>query len=676
MNLIGQWRLAVVSAAGVVLAAAANAEEPTVTESARWATVHHVARSIPEPSPRHDGNVFLQGDEVVIPIPEDVGEAHHWRVLDDTLAEIRRGAVDGRTDVSLGEVPIGWYRIEFLDSEGRCIAFTTAAVLARLAAPIPQDSPVCVDVALSWLGGEGRAEWEDFARLAALAGVNWVRDRIHWREVQTGPTEFISNTKYDAGAEIQMRHGLKVLQVFHTTPAWALDPASDPDRPRTDLRHLYAFCKAMAGRFRGRVQAWEPWNEGNAGNFGGRTIDEMCAHQKAAYLGFKAGDPGLTVCWNPIGGINTPAQAKGILANETWPYYDVYSIHSYDWPHAYESLWQHARAAACGRPIWVTECDRGMKADTASPCGDFTHEFALRKAELMAQSYARSLFSGATRHFHFILGYYMEGDNTVQFGLLRRDATPRPSYVALAALGRFLAGARCLGRWELEGQADAHVYAFRAQPDGRDRDVLVAWTEKQADWPGRGVHTLDWALPPGLAVEAVFDYLGRPLGADVPDPLKPAAVFIVMAAGEADKLPLRLVRLDAYREGTPSPVVLQFDAPGCPPVIRREAWTQEPERVFEPGSETDCVLVAYNLGGQPVAGGLSIEGQPKGWRFTPDRWDMHIEPFKRQQMKLRLTAPAQPVSDDSWITIRGAFGEAGRPVLAFRVSHPEPGDTR
>ena len=61
-----------------------------------------------------------------------------------------------------------------------------------------------------------------------------------------------------------------------------------------------------------------------------------------------------------------------------------------------------------------------------------------RQAAFIAQSYATSLFAGVQRHFFFILGNYIE--NEVQFGLLRHDHTPRPGYVALAAVGRFLAG--------------------------------------------------------------------------------------------------------------------------------------------------------------------------------------------------------------------------------------------
>ena len=89
----------------------------------------------------------------------------------------------------------------------------------------------------------------------------------------------------------------------------------------------------------------------------------------------------------------------------------------------------------------------------------------------MAQSYASSLHAGANRHFHFILGQYGEGN--IQFGLLRHDLTPRPSYVALAAVGRLLAGARCLGRYPIDGKPDVRVIAFRAN---RMERSAICWS--------------------------------------------------------------------------------------------------------------------------------------------------------------------------------------------------------
>jgi beta-glucosidase/6-phospho-beta-glucosidase/beta-galactosidase len=76
--------------------------------------------------------------------------------------------------------------------------------------------------------------------------------------------------------------GLQVLQVFHSTQAWAWTARLDDVRTFTGIRATCAiipFCRAMAGRFKGRVQAWEPWNEANIPGFGGHLSDEMCALQ-------------------------------------------------------------------------------------------------------------------------------------------------------------------------------------------------------------------------------------------------------------------------------------------------------------------------------------------------------------------------------------------------------------
>ena len=161
-----------------------------------------------------------------------------------------------------------------------------------------------------------------------------------------------------------------------------------------------------------------------------------------------------------------------------------------DPPGEYLDRFETARQAASGRPIWITECGIRLQTDSEEPWGDLVPADERRQAEFVARSYASSLYAGTTRHFYFILGNYIE--RGVQFGLLRHDLTPRPGYVALAAVGRFLAGAECLGR------LSPTVYAFRAQPDGKPRDVLVAWG--------------DGAVPGDLQVEAVYDHLGRPTG--------------------------------------------------------------------------------------------------------------------------------------------------------------------
>ncbi|MHC4640949.1 MAG: glycoside hydrolase 5 family protein [Planctomycetota bacterium] len=617
-----------------------------------------IQRSIPTAQPQHPGNVFLLGEDVDIKLPEKaIGKAVSWRVLDDRRNVIAQtSTVVETSNLRISGLRIGWYRIEFLDADGKLVNWTTTAVLAPLAEPVPQNSPVCVDSATSWFAANRPARQERFAQLAALAGVNWIRDRMSWGGFQPNPDKLPDNTTYDSAATLQARYGLKVLQVFHDIPGWAADKQlNGQDRSKRfprDLRLLYKFCKAMAQRYKGRVLAWEPWNEANITVFGGHTIDEMCTHQKAAYLGYKAGNPDLTVCWNVYAGAGTPLHTKGVLENQTWPYFETYNIHSYQKPDNYLNQFAPAREAACGRPIWITECGVRAVAKTGKPWSELSQEDEIKQAEFIAHSYASSLFAGVNRHFFFILGNYHERE--VQFGLLRNDQTPRPSYVALATLGRLLAGAKCLGRWIPKENPTTRVYAFQSRPDGRQRDVLVIWSEKPTTW----------SLPENLPIEAVYDYLGRPLGKNTPAKIDSAAIFALLPKDTAQKLPLEPpTRSSAFRGGKASPVVLQLQMHHDSTHLGQQAHT------VPPGKETNLNLFAYNFSDKKVSGTITVEHTSQGCKLTPERWEITLEPMERKSLPARVTvnASGKDSSNEDWIQLRGDFADAGHPVLAFRL---------
>jgi hypothetical protein len=631
-------------------------------------------RPIPTPLLGNPGNIYLAGQAVRVVWPDPIPAGMTgWRLLDDRHEVLRSGKrlepdEGNLTSASLvfEDLPVGWYRIEFGSAEAPVQAWTTAAVLAPLRAPVPLDSPVCLDAAIAWFAGEDVVQQERFANLAALAGANWVRDRLRWRDLQPKPGSLTpTTTPYDTAAEIQHRHGLKVLQVFHDSPPWTHEARQTTGRFAPDLRHVHQFAQALAQRFQGRVSAWEPWNEANVPNFGGHTVDQMCSWQKAAWLGFKAGDPDLVVGWNATAAVPTPSHTLGVLANETWPYFDTYNIHTYDWAHSYAALWGPAREAASGRPLWITEADRGTHHLKNPPWFDQDPRLERLKAEWIAQSYASSLYAGATRHFHFILGHYHEPQG-VQFGLLRLDLTPRPAYVALAAVGRCLAGATVLGRWQPE--PDVHVYAFRARPDGEWHDVLVIYAERDVDWDGRGQTTSDWQPPAGLPIRNVIDYLGRSLGTSFPATLTSAPVFVFLPPGQAAHLPLiEPPSLATPREGEASSIVLQLILPQSTIVpVEDLPWSEGHAYAIAPGTTMELTLYAYNFSKEPATGRLQVVEQPPGWQTTWAANVLRIEPGERVQWKGALQIDAEAEALDGWVKVRADLGPQGRPALAFR----------
>jgi hypothetical protein len=626
-------------------------EEPQVPRDARW------------PAAGHPGNVFVAGEQVSVLLSvSGPSDEVRWQAADERGKVVEEGTgrpekTDAGLRLSLGTLPLGWYRVSVSDLGGKPVQGTTAAVIAPPAWPVPQDSPVCVDSATAWFANSDLPRQERFAQLAVLAGANWIRDRMRWGGMETARDRYGEDTTYDSAATVQARQGLKVLQVFHDTPRWATDPNLDGPRasgrfPR-DLRVLFDFCQAMAQRYHGRVPAWESWNEANITAFGGHTIDEMCSLQKAAYLGFKAGDPNVLVCWNVYAGSGTPLHSRGVIENEVWPYFETYNIHSYDRPEQYAQRFAPAREAACGRPIWITECGVGLPAKSDAPWSELTPEDELKQATFIACSYASSLYAGTSRHFFFILGNYRERD--IQFGVLRQDQTPRPGYVALAAVGRFLAGATCLGRYANAGNPAIYAYAFRACPDGRQRDVLVAWAQADGD--------IRWSLPQGVTVESVHDYLGRPLGQYLPETLGRTPIFVVLPEGAMNAVPLDPPLTGSpLREGATCPVVMQLE------MLQAATDLDQQAHKLGPDGRADIRIFAYNFGAKPARGTVQVQAGA-WWKLALASWDLTLGPGERQALELQVQAakPAERPDPADWIKLAGDFGAAGRSVLAFRL---------
>jgi hypothetical protein len=481
------------------------------------------------------------------------------------------------------------------------------------------------------------------ASLCALAGLNWVRDRLSWPELETQHGVFAEYTRYDASANIQASAALKVLQANHRSPSWA-NPHGD--RFPLDLRDAYRFYREIARRWQGKVLAVEPWNEADIARFGGHTGSEMATLQKASYLGIKAGNPRMIVCQN-VFAVHRAATLGDFQANRVWPYFETFNLHHYEPLEQYPKLYAGFRAVSAGRPLWVTECCVTVKWAGDVKLAEPTASDLRVQAERVAKMYALSLHEGSSATFYFILGHYVEGQT--QFGIIHRDLTPRPAFLALAAVGRLLADAKPLGK--LNAGDNVAGFMFRARPDGNDRVVLVAWSK-------RGDATL--TLP--TAPQEIFDHLGR-------EKAKPAASLALSAAplvavfpgAAAAKFDLEPPPATAPRlEGEPSAVVLQAIWPRAQVVESQSAY-----RIASHQEERIPIFV-YNFGRDPVEGRLAVRGA-KNWRVKmPEA--VKVGPGERVELALDVQLHDADPKNAEAVLMEGDFGRAGKPVLSLRLT--------
>lgn len=604
----------------------------------------HLGRAEPPPAPpsAHPGNVFVAGETVEVRLPfAEITNA--WRVLDNDGTEIAHGAGD---TARLAGLPVGYYEIR--DHTTNRVAL---AVLAPLRVAPTDTTPIALDLASAW--NIAPTNWSAAASLARLAGVAWVRDRFTWSEVEPVPKLLAPHTRFDDSAAALTAAGLRVLTVNHLTPPWGGDDAS---RFPTDLRDVFHFFREAAARWRGKIGAIEPWNEAEIDAFGGHLGGEIASFQKAAWLGIKAGNPQMLACSSAFA-VPQRAVLDDFAANESAAYFETFNLHHYAAPKDYPAIYGGFRTTAAGRPIWTTEANWPSHwSDEGSR--ELRDADAREAATRVAKVYATALHEGSRRVFWFLLPHYSEGNT--QFGLLHANLTPRPGYVALAAVGRLLADAQPLGT--VNPGINASAFVFAAKPEGKPQVVAVAWAE------GDGA---ELKLP--HAPVAVFDHLGRvrPSMATNIIPLTAAPQFIVLPAGADRQWKLVSPPAPAERSRNPaSSVVLQAVWPPARAVRSRSAL-----RLADDRPETVPVF-AYNFGAQRVHGVVRL-GQPgplvQGLRAGPDEPQgeipLELEPGERKAMGLVVDARrAAPDWFDAPTRIEGDFGRAGWAVLSLNFA--------
>jgi hypothetical protein len=595
-------------------------------------------RSLPRPLANHPGNIFLQTEDVTVLVPPSL--PREWKLIDyDRKVMAVAKVEDGK--VSLGRLPVGYYELRPQNAADVLTNRLSVGVLAPLKVPTPSTSPIGLDVALAWFFKE--REMAPVINLAALAGVNWVRDRYSWMEMEPSAQQFSAPNRYDYSVRAQSEAGFQVLEVNHYSPLWA---NTNQIRFPTDLRDTYRLHRALAVRWKGSVHAFEPWNEADIEVFGNHIGSEISSFQKAAYLGVKAGNPDALVCQSVFASHN-PMLLDDLGKNETAPYFDTFNLHHYIDPAYYGSVYADFRRANAGRPLWVSECNFPAHWSGDDKLEELTDADLRAQAERVAKVYATSLYQGAGNVFYFTLAHYAEFQN--QFGILRRDLTPRPAYLSLATVGRLLVDAVPIGK-VVAPDPSRQAYLFRTKADGNDREILVAWND-------RGNDTLDLPVTP---LEAT-DLLGRPL----PPPSKTlklgtAPSFSILKPGAAKSFKLETApRSEKVEPGKPSPVVFQAFWPEAQTSTSQSAY-RIPVR-----KPVTIPIFAYNLSTNPVSGEIRIDF-PSSWKVTcPTSLD--LQPMDRKPMSVSVDIQEDFFKELKRLRIGGDFGKNGRATLSLAI---------
>ena len=130
---------------------------------------------------------------------------------------------------------------------------------AIAAAPFPSLT-YGVHTFLWWDGGKAGIHLD----LVRLMSFSHVKQTIAWRDVEPQPGIWDWTQADRILGEVERRE-LRLVIRLGQAPGWARSPGTlkARDAPPADMSRWRAFCAAVAERYRGRISAYQIWNEPN-----------------------------------------------------------------------------------------------------------------------------------------------------------------------------------------------------------------------------------------------------------------------------------------------------------------------------------------------------------------------------------------------------------------------------
>ncbi len=309
----------------------------------------------------------------------------------------------------------------------------------------------------------------------ADAGFRMVRVEFPWSEVEPERGKF-QWARLDDIVDTAGKHGLELVAVLDTSPAWARAPedSDNPDAPPKDWRDFGDFARTVASRYRGKIGWYQAWHEPNiAPHWGKRSVDAAAYVRllREAYIAVHTADPAAHVL---MADLAPNVEPGGTNQSDVAFLEDMYAAGGEKW-----------FDAAAAEPY-------GFDLPPTAPSDPQTLDF--RRAELLRQV----MVSHGDASKPLWLTFY--GWNSAGGSPWKSvDAETQARYAAEAV--RYArahwpwATAMFWGVWKPAAPPDDPRWGFAlVSPDGENLPVLDSLRETMADadgWIGVGRHKMD-----------------------------------------------------------------------------------------------------------------------------------------------------------------------------------------
>lgn len=326
------------------------------------------------------------------------------------------------------------------------------------------------------------SNWQDRSRVYNLTkdtGFGWLRQQVRWMDLhdKSGAIYWDELDRIVADTD---RAGIKLLISVVAAPSWATDNGRNGMPNRANFPKFAFFMNEMAKRYKGKVGAYQIWNEQNLAVENGGRVANATFYMDLLVTGYdavKSGDPAAIVVSGPPATTetNSPTIAisdlnffRQMFADSRFASHtDIIGVHTGGTSNPPDSMWPNKpgpgpnfvtsrefyfrrledyRALMLeyglgNRQLWVTEFGWATRNNTPgyefgnSTSLDEQAEWVVRAYQIARTEYSPWLGGMFLWNLNFAVPWQQKEGNPLHeqasFGIINGDWSPRPAYNAL-----------------------------------------------------------------------------------------------------------------------------------------------------------------------------------------------------------------------------------------------------
>lgn len=340
----------------------------------------------------------------------------------------------------------------------------------------------------------------DFEALRGT-GTSLLRFGIAWESIEREPGKY-NWTFWDKLVGIAGQYHITLLPYVCYTPEWLAEKRDHFWRqPPRDIRQFGEFVYAIVSRYRGKVGAWELWNEPDNPEFWEGTTAQFADMIREGAQAVRRADPEAVIVLGGMAGTYpTPffqeLKQKYQIENSV----DVINIHGYQetwnndrlerYPDQITAMAQAIQQPGASPDLWLAEfgySDYRFRPDAVSQGDvavyfDYEHTaayqaIALFRAHILALAAGKLSLTAWYRINDLKPSQNVIGDDNNKFlGILDVDGKPKPAYNALKFYNRlFDQPVRCIdNQVEVQKPAESQSVAHCFEKKNGNM-VVTAW---------------------------------------------------------------------------------------------------------------------------------------------------------------------------------------------------------